>query len=76
MSLVDAQGNPRLMTPQLIATLCEHAAGNYRVLCHISAELLAEGLRREIAQLDEKLYMEVFNPSRSRSRTDARKLAQ
>jgi general secretion pathway protein A len=74
--LLSQAGNPRLMTPQLIATLCEHAAGNYRVLCHMSAELLAEGLRREIAQLDEKLYMEVFSPSRSRSRTDARKLAQ
>jgi general secretion pathway protein A len=75
--LLTQAGNPRLMTPPLAATLCEHAAGNYRVLCHMSAELLAEGLRREIAQLDEKLYMEVFSPSsRSRSRTDARKLAQ
>ena len=75
--LLSQAGNPRLMTPPLAATLCEHAAGNYRVLCHMSAELLAEGLRREIAQLDEKLYLEVFDPSsRSRSRTDARKLAQ
>src|SRR5438094_8882001 len=65
-------GNPHLMTPQLIATLSEHAAGNYRVLCHLGAELLAEGLRRQAAQLDEKLYLEIFNPSsRSRSRTDA-----
>ena len=75
--LLTQAGNPRLMTPPLVATLCEHAAGNYRVLCHMSAELLAEGLRREIAQLDEKLYMDVFSPSsRSRSRNDARKLAQ
>ena len=64
------------MTPQLIATLCEHAVGNYRVLCHMSAELLAEGLRRQATQLDEKLYMEVFSlSSRSRSRNDARKVA-
>jgi len=68
-------GNPHLMTPQLIATLSEHAAGNYRVLCHMSAELLAEGLRRQVPQLDEKLYIEVFSPSsRSRSRSDARKV--
>lgn len=74
--LLSQAGNPRLMTPQLMATLCEHAAGNYRVLCHMSAELLAEGLRRQVAQLDEKLYMDVFSPSsRSRSRTDARKIA-
>lgn len=75
--LLTAAGNPRLMTPQLIATLCEHAAGNYRVLCHMSAELLSEGVRREAAQLDEKLYMDVFNPSsRSRSHADARKAAR
>ncbi len=74
--LLTQAGNPRLMTPQLIATLCEHAAGNYRVLCHMSAELLAEGLRRQVSQLDEKLYMDVFSPSsRSRSRSDARKVA-
>jgi hypothetical protein len=61
---------------KLIATLSEHAAGNYRVLCHMSAELLTEGLRRQLLQLDEKLYMEVFSSaSRSRSRNDARKVA-
>ena len=74
--LLAAAGNPRLMTPPLIATLCEHAAGNYRVLCQMSAELLAEGLRRQATQLDEKLYMELFSlSSRSRSRNDARKVA-
>jgi type II secretory pathway predicted ATPase ExeA len=74
--LLTQAGNPRLMTPQLIATLSEHAAGNYRVLCHMSAELLSEGVRRQAAQLDEKLYMDVFSPSsRSRSRSDARKTA-
>lgn len=72
--LLAQAGNPRLMTPQLAITLCEHAAGNYRVLCNMAAQLLAEGLRREAAQLDEKLYLEVFGPaSRSRTRTDARK---
>ena len=75
--LLQQAGNPRLMTTGLISTLCEHAAGNYRVLCNMSAELLAEGLRRQIAQLDEKLYLEVFGPaSRSRSRTDAKRVAR
>jgi len=75
--LLTQAGNPRLMTPQLISTLCEHAAGNYRVLCHMSAELLAEGLRRQADQLDEKLYIDVFSPvSRSRSHSDARKVAR
>lgn len=69
-------GNPRLMTPALLITLCEHAAGNCRVLCNMAAELLSEGLRREATQLDEKLYLEVFGPpSRSRSRADVRRVA-
>jgi general secretion pathway protein A len=67
-------GNPKLMTEGLLTTLCEHAAGNYRVLCNMAAELLAEGLRREGAQLDEKLYLEVFAPqTKPRSRADVRK---
>lgn len=67
-------GNPTLVTEGLVATLCEHAAGNYRVLCNTAAELLTEGLRREGAQLDEKLYLEVFAPPmKQRSRADVRK---
>jgi general secretion pathway protein A len=67
-------GNPRLMTPGLMATLCEHSAGNCRMLCNTAAELLAEGLRREVAQLDEKLYLELFGPSpKTRSRTNVRR---
>jgi hypothetical protein len=72
--LLKQAGNPRLMTTGLVTTLSEHAAGNYRVLCNMAAELLAEGLRRESSHLDEKLYLDVFGPSsRSRSRTDAGK---
>lgn len=74
--LLKQAGNPRLMSAGLITTLAEHAAGNCRVLCNMAAELLAEGLRRESSHLDEKLYLEVFGPSsRSRSRTDVRKVA-
>jgi len=74
--LLKQAGNPRLMTPGLIVTLSEHAAGNYRLLCNTASELLTEGLRREASQLDEKLYLEVFGPSsRLRGRNDARKVA-
>jgi hypothetical protein len=48
------------MTPELLATLCDHAAGNYRVLTTLGADLLAAGAERECPQLDEKLYLEVF----------------
>ncbi|MEO7128509.1 MAG: ATP-binding protein, partial [Rhodoferax sp.] len=50
--LADA-GNATLMTPQLRHTLCDHAAGNYRILTTMAAELLAVGAQRELAQLDE-----------------------
>ncbi len=74
--LLSQAGNPRLMTGTLVATLCEHAAGNCRVLCNMAAELLTEGLKREVAQLDEKLYLEVFGTSpKPRSRSDARRAA-
>ena len=58
--LLGTAGNPQLMTPELMATLCDHAAGNYRVLTTLGAELLAAAAKRECTQLDEKLYLEVF----------------
>jgi type II secretory pathway predicted ATPase ExeA len=75
--LLSQAGNPRLMTPALMTTLCEHAAGNCRTLCNMAAELLTEGLNRDASQLDEKLYLEVFGTSpKPRSRPDARKNAE
>jgi type II secretory pathway predicted ATPase ExeA len=67
--LLAGAGNASLMTPQLRQTLCDHAAGNYRILTTLAAELLAVGAQRELAVLDEKLYLEVFaqpdsNPKR------------
>jgi type II secretory pathway predicted ATPase ExeA len=53
-------GAPKLMTPELIATLCEHATGNYRALMTMAGEMLAAGAQREAKQLDEKLYLELF----------------
>ena len=53
-------GNASLMTAQLRHTLCDHAAGNYRILSTMAAELLAAAAQRDLPQLDEKLYLEVF----------------
>ncbi|MBI1847251.1 MAG: AAA family ATPase [Candidatus Rokubacteria bacterium] len=72
--LLDAAGNATLMTAELQTTLCEHALGNYRVLTTMAAELLAVAAQRELAQLDEKLYLEVFAPSRSAAPAKARRL--
>ena len=58
--LLAGAGNASLMTPALRHTLCDHAAGNYRILTTMAAELLAAATQRELSQLDEKLYLEVF----------------
>ena len=58
--LLTGAGNATLMTQQLRHTLCDHAAGNYRILTTMAAELLAVAAKRELPQLDEKLYLEVF----------------
>lgn len=60
--LLTSAGNRSLMTPELMRTLCDHAMGNYRVLTTMAAELLAAAAQRELTQLDEKLYLEVFTP--------------
>lgn len=58
--LLAGAGNASLMTAQLCQTLCDHAAGNYRILTTMAAELLAAAAQRELPQLDEKLYLDVF----------------
>jgi hypothetical protein len=60
-------GNPALMTSELMDTLVDHCAGNYRLLMTMGAELLAHGMTHEVDQLDEKLYLEVFHPKPPRS---------
>jgi hypothetical protein len=58
--LLAGAGNANLMTPQLRQTLCDHAAGNYRILTTLAAELLAAAAQHDLPQLDEKLYLDVF----------------
>jgi hypothetical protein len=58
--LLLAAGNPSLMSTELKATLADHAAGNYRVLMNMADELLAVAADRELARLDEKLFLDVF----------------
>lgn len=58
--LLAGAGNASLMTPGLRQTLCDHAAGNYRILMTLAGELLGVAARRDLAVLDEKLYLDVF----------------
>jgi len=56
-------GNATLMTAELKDALVDHAAGNYRLLMTISGELLAYGMAQDATQLDEKCFLEVFQPA-------------
>jgi general secretion pathway protein A len=59
-------GNATLMTAELMDTLVDHSAGNYRLLMIMGAELLAYGMANDVAQLDEKCFLEVFQSRNSR----------
>ena len=52
-------GAPTLITPEVIATICDHAQGNPRALMIMAAELLEAAAQREARQIDETLFFEV-----------------
>jgi general secretion pathway protein A len=58
--VLEAAGNPALMTSELRVTLAEHALGNYRILMNMADELLQTAVERELPRLDEKLFLDVF----------------
>jgi len=66
--LIDVAGNSALMTTELKTTLAEHAAGNYRVLMNLADELLYVAGQRELSHLDEKLFLDVFQPPAPKKR--------
>jgi uncharacterized membrane protein YdfJ with MMPL/SSD domain len=55
-------GAVKLMTPEVIATLADHAQGNPRALMNIAGELLAVAAQREVRQIDEKLFLDITAP--------------
>ena len=58
--LLACAGNPRLMSQELMQTLCDHSMGNYRALFTMAGELLSTAAQQEKTQLDEKLFLECF----------------
>jgi general secretion pathway protein A len=68
-----AAGNVKLMTKELVEALCDHALGNPRMLFGMAAELLAVATRKQLAQLDEKLYLEVFASSAAPKKNNGQK---
>ena len=77
--LLDAAGNPTLMTTELKSTLAEHAAGNYRVLMNLADELLCTAAERDLPRLDENLFFDVFQPpakTKSRNKPKRKQVAR
>jgi type II secretory pathway predicted ATPase ExeA len=67
-------GATKLMTPEVIATVCDHAQGNQRALMNMAGELLALAAQQEAAQIDEKLFFDLFDPlSPTQPKTPARR---
>jgi type II secretory pathway predicted ATPase ExeA len=60
--LLEQAGRPDLVTPEVRSTLAEHAAGNIRILLNTANHLLDAAARRQLEQIDAKLYFELFNP--------------
>lgn len=58
---LDEASAPHLMTDPLKEALSEHCLGNLRVLNLMAAELLEIAAQRELAQLDEKLFLEIYS---------------
>jgi hypothetical protein len=51
-------GAPTLMTPEVIAALCDHAQGNLRALMIMAGDLLDTAAQQEARQIDEALFFE------------------
>lgn len=53
-------GNPNLLSASLAETLAEHAAGTPRVMMNLASECLAMGLMKEVPQLDESIFFDLY----------------
>jgi type II secretory pathway predicted ATPase ExeA len=69
---VTKAGHAKLLTPQLHEMLVDHSAGNCRLLMTMAAEVLARGVEEEAPQLDEKLYLQLFDAQRLPSKKKVR----
>jgi type II secretory pathway predicted ATPase ExeA len=69
--ILAAAGNAALMTDELQRTVCEHAAGNRRVLMNLCNELLALAVAKNAKRLDESLYLDLTNADHRPSRATA-----
>jgi len=66
--MLDASGNPALMSKELMDTISERACGNLRAMAQLGEEILEIGAERDVPQLDEQLFLELFGVPDSKPR--------
>jgi type II secretory pathway predicted ATPase ExeA len=66
---IASAGNPILITDELIDTLVDHSAGNYRALFHSADEVLALGIEREAKQIGINLFFDLYQVKESTRKT-------
>jgi type II secretory pathway predicted ATPase ExeA len=71
---LERAGNRQLLSREVMETMVEHCAGNFRTLMIMGGELLQEAMARELAKIDEKLYLEVFAAPPSRNKKEPLKV--
>jgi len=59
-------GNASLMTAELMDTLVDHSSGSYRLLMNMGGDVLAYGISHDVAKLDEKCYLELYQEKNPR----------
>jgi len=64
--ILSKAGNATIFNNELIKILADQAMGNYRSLMIMANTLLQEGVQREIVQLTEQHYFEVFDPNQNK----------
>jgi len=65
-------GSPKLMTPEVMNALAEHAAGNLRVMMGMADELLATAIEHGADDINEKLFFDLYGQqTQARSRKPA-----
>jgi type II secretory pathway predicted ATPase ExeA len=66
-------GNRNLLKQEVVETLVDHCGGNVRTLMNMGNELLEAAMAEEAGEIDEKLYLEVFTDSPTRTKSPKRK---
>lgn len=65
---IQSAGAPKLMTDNLVATLCDHAKNNLRALMNLAGDLLDLATQRELPPpFDEQLFFDAYPAPRAKA---------